>query len=38
MRVSCGANMVEQYSDLGERVLRPGTSDIVTCVVCECGC
>lgn len=38
--VSCGGEqfMVEQYSDLEERVLRPGTSDILTCVMCECGC
>lgn len=36
--VSCGVNMAEQYSGLEERVLRPGNSDIVACVMSQCGC
>lgn len=36
--VSCGVNMVKEYESLEERVLGQRTSDIVACVMCECGC
>lgn len=31
-------NMVKEGEGLEERVLGQRTSDIVACVMCECGC